>query len=148
MHRVTRQRLEHGDSGQVLPLVLVLTVILGLVASALAIYVGVGLRTSRVTDHRSERLAALDAALRVGVERLKVDRTSCTASIEVNDVEVDVACSAVTNGSRIGPFEVTATTSEGTSAVAQVQAYTSSGRRCADAVSEKCIVMINSWSLG
>lgn len=148
MHGLTRRRSDHRDGGQVLPLVLVLTVILGLVAAALATYVAVGLRTSRVTDVRSDRLAALDAGLRVGIERLKVDRTSCTASIEINEVTVDVACTAVTNDSRLGPFEVTATTDGRVPAVALVQAYTSSGRRCADAASEKCIVMINSWSLG
>lgn len=148
MHGLTHRHSDSRDGGQVLPLVLVLTVILGLVAAALATYVAVGLRTSRVTDGRSDRLAALDAGLRVGIERLKVDRTSCTASIEINEVTVEVACAAVTNDSRLGPFEVTATTDGRAPAVALVQAYTSSGRRCADAASEKCIVMINSWSLG
>jgi Tfp pilus assembly protein PilX len=136
------------DAGAILVMTLVLTVILGVVACALAAYAATGLRTSHVTDARTERVGLADAGLRIGVELLKKNPAACTKDVSIDGDVVHVACVAVTDPSRRGPFRITAPVS-GTALVgtADVQAYTSSGKVCGTSV-EKCTVMVNSWSVG
>jgi Tfp pilus assembly protein PilX len=138
------------DEGAVLVMVLVMTVILGVVACALATYATTGLRTSAVTDARTERVSAADAGLRVGVELLKKSPSACTGSVVINDLTVNVSCTAVSDASRLGPFRVTASVTVGSATltgIADVQAYTPSGKVCGT-TAEKCTVMVNSWSVG
>lgn len=142
--------LNHGerDRGAVLVMTLVLTVILGVVACALVTYAATGLRTSKVTDARTERVGLADAGLRIGVELLKKNPAACTRDVTIDGEVVRVACAPVVDPTRIGPFRITAAV-QGTAltATADVQAYTASGKVCGT-TTEKCTVMVNAWSVG
>ena len=145
-----RLRDAERDQGAILVMVLVMTVILGVVACALATYAATGLRTSAVTDARTERVSAADAGLRVGVELLKKSPSACTGSVEINHLTVNVSCVPVSDPGRLGPFRVTASVTVGSATLtgtADVQAYTPSGKVCGT-TTEKCTVMVNSWSVG
>ena len=138
------------DQGAILVMVLVMTVILGVVACALGTYATTGLRTSAVTDRRTERVSAADAGLRVGVELLKKSPSACSGSVVINDLAVSVSCASVTDASRLGPFRITSSVAVGSATVtgvADVQAYTPSGKVCGT-TAEKCTVMVNSWAVG
>lgn len=131
-------------------LVLVMTVILGVVAAALAGYAATGLRTSTVTDRRTERAAAVDAGMRVGVELLKNDPSACSGAVTINGIPVTIACTPVTDPARLGPYRITATATDRgvtTTGVADVQAYTASGKVCGAVAGERCTVMINAWAV-
>ncbi len=66
------------DCGAILILALVLCVLLGVAATALASYVAVGLKTTGVTDRRLEQLTATDGGLRAGASSCS-SRTRPTA---------------------------------------------------------------------
>ncbi len=92
------------DDGNILPLVLVMTVVLSAVVVALAGYVSVGLRYSTVVEDRADRLAAADGGLRYGIERLSLQSyAGCFTSLGntgyripfpavVNESQVTVTC--------------------------------------------------------
>jgi len=67
---VTIVRDGRRDSGNILPLVLVMAVVSSAVVVALASYVTTGLRYSTVVEDRADRLAAADGGLRYGIEKL------------------------------------------------------------------------------
>lgn len=159
MHRLTPDEAgERRDTGAVLVLVLVLTVILGVVACSLAAYASAGLRTSRATDHRTARLSAVDAALRVGGEVLRTRPDRCATAqpseltrVTVNGFEVAVNCAAILDDAdRVGPHELTAVLRDGSTTVtgvSQVQVYTSSNLPC-EVAGGRCNILVNSWAIG
>ena len=97
-------RRRHSDTGSILPMVLVMTVVLSAMVVGLATYVTSGLRYSRVVEDRADRLAAADGGLRYGVERLQLQAyAGCFTSLGntgykipfpavVNDSTVEVTC--------------------------------------------------------
>ncbi len=90
---------QRGDHGAVLILTLVLVVILGVVVVALANFVTVGLRTSEVTDARTETNADGAAAVTWAMEGFRdASRSvaSCDGSVESVPPAIAVNGSAVT----------------------------------------------------
>lgn len=65
------------DRGLILPMVLVVTVVLGIVVVGLASYGTANLRYGRVAEERSDQLAAADAAMLYAVDLLQIDRADC-----------------------------------------------------------------------
>jgi Tfp pilus assembly protein PilX len=99
----TRTERATSDRGLVLPLVLVVTVVLGLTVAALARYGTVTARYGQVTETRADRLAAADGAMRDAIERLRVGRPMCTTQLgsggygtefpqEINGASATVTC--------------------------------------------------------
>lgn len=142
------------DEGTVLVLTMVLTIILGAVACAVATYAAVGLRTSGVTDRRLDRLAATDGGLRAAAEILKQNPANCAAgapgvTFEIDGASVNAWCEQ--NGSATTqwtPYRLHATATKGgasATAVADVQGRTSSYGPCEPA--KRCILSINSWAV-
>lgn len=92
------------DRGNVLPLVLIMSVVLSLVVVALVTYITAGLRYGQVVEDRADRLAAADGGLRYGIERLQLSSYSaCTSGLgtagytvpfpqDINDSQVEVTC--------------------------------------------------------
>lgn len=70
---ITPQR----DRGVMLPMVLVVVVVLGIVVAGLATYGTANLRYGRVTESRSDQLAAADAAMQYAVDLLQIGRADC-----------------------------------------------------------------------
>ena len=103
-------RTARRDDGSILPLVMVMTVVLGAVVVGLAGYVSAGLRYSRVVEDRADRLAAADGGLRYGIERLSLQSyAGCFTSLGttgykipfpavVNDSQVTVTCKKAGTG--------------------------------------------------
>lgn len=90
----------HIDRGSVMVMTLVLTVVLASVVVAITSYAAVGLRSSRVTDSRMERIAAAEAGVWWAAEQLvagtecgDIDVTSVPAGLEMNSHAVTVSCS-------------------------------------------------------
>ena len=102
--RTNTQHRSHADSGNILPMVLVMTVVLSVMVIGLATYVTAGLRYSNVVEDRADRLAAADGGLRYGVERLQLQAYApCFTTLGnagykipfpsvVNDSTVEVTC--------------------------------------------------------
>lgn len=90
------------DPGSILIITLVLTVVLASVVMAITTYAATGLRSSRVTDGRLERLAAAEAGVWWGAEQL-VGGADCgdlgegtnPEGLRVNGEIVAVACTFV-----------------------------------------------------
>jgi hypothetical protein len=152
VHRLTDE--PPRDQGAVLVLTLVLCVILGAVASALATYAVVGLRTTGVTDRRLERIAATDGGLRAAAEILKQNPANCAGGapkvvIEVDGASVTAWCEqAGAATTQWTPYRLHATAVRGAetaSAVADVQGRTSSYGPCV--TGQRCIISINSWAV-
>lgn len=82
MIRYLRRRPDDrtDDTGMILPLVLVGTILVAVVTLGVASYVSVDLRYSRVIEQRADRLAAADGGLRYGIEKLRNFQTLCTTA--------------------------------------------------------------------
>jgi hypothetical protein len=76
----------HRDQGLVLPIVLVVAVVLGLVVIGVVTYGTANLRYGRVTEQRSDQLAAADAAMSYAVNLLKIGAADCI----FNDQTIDL----------------------------------------------------------
>jgi hypothetical protein len=74
------------DRGLILPLVLVVSVVLGLVVVGVARYGTANLRYSQVTERRSDQLAAADAAMSYAVNLIKIGAADCI----FNDQTIDL----------------------------------------------------------
>ena len=66
----TPRRNDQRDTGAILPLVLVMSIVITVIVAALSTYVASGLRFGNVAEARADRLAAADGGLRYGIERL------------------------------------------------------------------------------
>ena len=94
------------DAGNVLPMVLVISVVLSVLVAGLAGYVTTGLRYGSIVEERADRLAAADGGMRYAVERLKlgVSRICATAGgdtidpPDTNGATVTVTCGQVGSG--------------------------------------------------
>lgn len=101
----TARHRKPRDRGSILILVLVLTVFLAVIATALANYAAVGLKTSDVSTERTDKLTAATAAVYVVIERdLAANPLSCPSSSTVpataipNRTAVSVTCQLVSGG--------------------------------------------------
>lgn len=79
-HRTT------NDRGTVLPIVLVVSVVLGMVVLGVVRYGTANLRYSQVTERRSDQLAAADAAMSYAVNLIKIGAAECI----FNDQTIDL----------------------------------------------------------
>lgn len=137
---------------------LVLCIILAIIATSLTTYAATGLRTSVVTDTRNERLATVDAGLRIGIELIKQNPATCLGHDEVfdgpnqiNRARFTVRCTKIGESSAWVQYRVDTSTNLGGTdgrGSADVQASTSSGAPCqAVAQVPTCNVTVNSWSV-
>lgn len=95
----TRRR-RHPDTGSILPMVLVMTVVLSAIVVGLATHVTTGLRYSTIVEDRADRLAAADGGLRYGVERLQLQAyAGCFTSL--GEAGYKIPFPAVVNGSTV-----------------------------------------------
>ena len=161
MHRLTDDppddravTAQDKDRGAILILALILSVLLGVVATALASYVAVGLKTSGVTDRRLEQLTATDGGLRAGTELVKQNPANCATGVAPITLTIDGATVSVwceqsgAPTSRWTPYRIHSTmTLNGSTrtGVADVQGRTSSYGPCIDG--QRCIVSVNSWAV-
>ncbi len=104
------------DSGLILPLVLVLTVVLGGVVLAISSYAATTLRAGSVVENRVDQLAASDAGIQIALEKLRTREASCTTNSQlvhsgtVNRQPFTVKCQRTTiNAADIGKFAVVVT---------------------------------------
>lgn len=112
------------DEGTILPLVLVVTLVLGLVVVAVADYSAASLRFGHVAEDRSDRLAAADGTLRYAIDQVKAG-SACVVDDELevpaavasglNDVTVTVDCRTVGGDLEPGQLFAAVLTGEGTS---------------------------------
>ena len=89
------------DSGMVLPLVLVLSVVLAVLVTSVATYASTNLRYGGVTADRSDRLSAADAGMRYAIDQLKLRNAGCiidstTAELPRADVDFNGATATIT----------------------------------------------------
>lgn len=109
MRRHRARHADRRDRGNVLPLVLVMSVVISLVIAVMASYVGTSLRYGDVVEQRADRLAAADGGLRYAIERLQnsayagcltnLGNTGYTIDfpVTVNDSTVEVTCTKGSN---------------------------------------------------
>lgn len=146
------------DRGAILVMTLIMCVILAIIATSLATYASAGLRTSRVTDLRNERLATVDAGLRIGMELVKQNPGTCldhdvpfTGAARINGADFTVRCALVESSSAWSQYRVTVAVGlSGTDASgsADVQASTSSGSPCRPVAQvPTCQLTVNSWTV-
>lgn len=94
------------DRGAVLPMVLVVSIVMALVITALATYTTTTLRYGRVSEDRADRFASAQAALDNAIERLAIKRSLCGTALGVggvtedfpeviNEAAADVTCRSV-----------------------------------------------------
>ena len=98
----------HRDRGNILPIVLVITIVLGTVIIAIARYSVASLTFGEVTENRSDRLSAADAGMRYAIDQLKLRNAGCildTQEAQLPGVQADfngatasVVCERVTSG--------------------------------------------------
>lgn len=110
------------DNGVALPLVLVITVVLGAVVLAIASYATASLSYGRVSQDRSDRLAAADAGLRYALDQIKL-RNGCVFDDTVhvlpgiessfNGATASVTCQLVSDGLDDGQLFAVVATGEG-----------------------------------
>ncbi|MEJ7801266.1 MAG: hypothetical protein WKF60_12140, partial [Ilumatobacter sp.] len=74
---ITSDRIPR-DSGAILPIVLVMTLVFTLIVTSVAGLVTTGLRYGQVVETRADLLAASDGGLRYGIERLRNFEDMCT----------------------------------------------------------------------
>jgi Tfp pilus assembly protein PilX len=94
------------DAGNVLPLVLIISVVLSVTVIGLANYVATGLRYGSVVEGRADRLAAADGGMRYAVERLRSGASRICATAggdtidppDINGATVTVTCSQTGSG--------------------------------------------------
>ncbi|MFP5488719.1 MAG: hypothetical protein ACLGHQ_10485, partial [Acidimicrobiia bacterium] len=107
------------DAGTALPLVLVITVVLGAVVLAVSSYATASLKYGHVTEDRSDRLAAADAGMRYALDQIKL-RNGCVFDDTVhvlpgvassfNGATASVTCQLLSDGLDDGQlFAVVAT---------------------------------------
>lgn len=94
-----RRDRHNDDRGSALVMVLVLTLVLGVVTTALARYATVGLTYSKVVRDRADRLAAADGGMRYMIEKMRLKQTLCTTNAAQNGYTTVVPPSI--NGSTI-----------------------------------------------
>ncbi len=105
MHRLLHTP-RRRDEGNILPMVLVCSVVLSLIVGGLATYVATGLRYGGVVEQRADRLAAADGGMRYAVERLKLGASRICATSgsdtidppDTNGATVSVTCQQVGDG--------------------------------------------------
>jgi Tfp pilus assembly protein PilX len=96
----SQEEMDTRDRGVVLPLALVLSMVLALVALAAGGLVLTGLRTSRATDRHLQALTAAEGGARFGAKSLG-DSRSCSgevivdAGFSVNDIRPQVSCAQI-----------------------------------------------------
>jgi hypothetical protein len=90
------------DQGSILPIVLVVSLVLGLVVVAVATYTATTLRYGQVSEARAGRIAAAQGAMDDTLEKLSLRGSLCSTANEVlafpeplNDTNVVVTCSIV-----------------------------------------------------
>lgn len=156
---IERRRIDERDSGAILVMTLVLCLVLGVIATALATYAMTGLKTSKVTDFRNNQVTALDAGLRIGMELIQSNPTACLSNYQVpqpiSGATVTVKCVQI--NPLLSPqwmtYRITSNVgSNAQSGVAIVQATTSSAAQCLPLTaglvqSPPCILTVNSWSV-
>lgn len=94
------------DRGNILPIALICTIVLGMIVAALATYVATGLRYGQVVEQRADRLAAADGGMRYAVERLSLGAAQICAAAgddvidppDTNGATVTVSCTQVGAG--------------------------------------------------
>ncbi len=97
------------DRGSTMLIALVLVVVLGSVAAALATYASVGLREAVVMRDRADLRASAEGGLRFGIERLRLGQTLCDSAVAggggapvpvpamLNGRSVSLTCTATAN---------------------------------------------------
>ncbi|NNE12363.1 MAG: hypothetical protein HKN41_08995, partial [Ilumatobacter sp.] len=106
MFATTPSQRSRRDQGNVLPIVLVCSVVLSIIVGGLATYIATGLRYGQVVEERADRLAAADGGMRYAVERLKLGASRICATAggdtidppDTNGSEVLVTCGQVGDG--------------------------------------------------
>jgi hypothetical protein len=92
------------DRGTVLPLVLVISVVLGLAVVAIADYATTTLRLSTGAHDESARIVAADSALRAAIDQVRAGAAPCifgpgeltlTTNLEVNGIAAGVSCESI-----------------------------------------------------
>jgi hypothetical protein len=94
------------DRGNVLPLVLVATVVLSMVVVSILGYVSASLNYGTIVEQRADRLAAADGGMRYAVERLRLGASRVCSTNggdyidppDINGSRVMVRCQQVTGG--------------------------------------------------
>ncbi len=106
----TPRRNDRRETGAILPLVLVMSIVITMIVAALATYVATGLRFGNVAEARADRLAAADGGLRYGIERLGNSQyPACLSNLgnvghtiefpaQVNGAQVKVTCQKASGG--------------------------------------------------
>lgn len=93
--------VKRDDSGSILPIVLVATVVLGMVVVAMATYVTTGLRYGQVVEARTDRISAAQGALDDTLEQLRIGTATPCASFDslefdfsgtINDLTPKMKC--------------------------------------------------------
>lgn len=103
-----RHTLPDRDRGNVLPLVLVMTVVFTLIVGGVAQLTTTGLRYGQVVERRADLLAAADGGLRYGIERLRNMEDLCSTGLgdggyttifppQINGAATTVTCTRVGN---------------------------------------------------
>ncbi|HSJ90486.1 MAG TPA: hypothetical protein VK917_00365, partial [Ilumatobacter sp.] len=96
------------DRGNVLPIVLVATVVFTVIVGAVATLTTTGLRYGKVVERRADLLAAADGGLRYGIERLRNMEDLCSTGAgdggyttifppQINGADTTVTCTRVGN---------------------------------------------------
>lgn len=143
--------MRRDDRGSVLVLVLVLCLSLAAMGLALGRYAQAASKSSTVMSAITQRSAAADGALRLGVEALKLGESRCTPTMSVPNLDgatISLGCAQVGTPSTTW-VRVRLTVSarlDGTDTLggATVQITRAGGSPCASS----CVVTINSWSVG
>jgi Tfp pilus assembly protein PilX len=82
MSRTRRQSIaqSRGDEGVALTMVLLVVIVFGLIAAAVAAYATTNFRRSTVTRQRTEKVNSADSGLRYAIDRIRLDSTLCSKS--------------------------------------------------------------------
>ncbi len=98
----------HRDDGLALPLVLVITAVLGAVVLAVATYSTASLSYGHVAESRSDQLAAADAGMRYALDQIKLKARGCVwddaihtlpgITSDFNGATATVSCQRITTG--------------------------------------------------
>lgn len=96
------------DRGNVLPFVLVVTIVMSIVVVAIANYSTTSLKYGGVAEDRSDALSAADAGMRYAIDQLKLRNAGCIldtqeaqlpgVEADFNDATATVVCERVTSG--------------------------------------------------
>jgi hypothetical protein len=130
-------------------MVLVLCLVLSVATLALGRYVQVAQVSVRASQARAVRLATVDAALRVGVERLRLTTSNCATSMpmpSMNGASAALGCVPAGSSGSWTRYTVTAVVDLGngrSSGTATVQVGTVGGLPC----TSTCAVTVNAWSV-